>query len=183
MANRSNQTNPPNKPRGCSVLLFLKKTEFKNIVAARAVLWCVVPEVGTMARTWTLNAAELLRVVWEGELDGVLKEVTQESVGRVGICRQDRHRNVHPLNISTIGRIDFVAAEGTFVTLKGPKGQEHVDGNQGEVFVLEYHKSRRVPMNNMSGSFILFLINGCTYTAHLHFNHAKTLKHKRKYMY
>ena len=58
--------------------MFLKKTEFKNIVAARAVLWCVVPEVGTMARTWTLNAAELLRVVWEGELDGVLKEVTQE---------------------------------------------------------------------------------------------------------
>ena len=89
---------------------------------------------------------------------------------------------MHPLNISTIGRIDFVAAEGTFVTLKGPKGQEHVDGNQGEVFVLEYHKSRRVPMNNMSGSFILFLINGCTYTAHLHFKHAKTLKHKRIYM-
>ena len=92
-----------------------------------------------MTRTWTLNVAELLRVVWEGEMDGVLKEVTPESVGRVGICRQDRDRNVHPLNISTIGRIDFVAPEGDFVSLKGPKDKEHVDGNQGEVFVLEYH--------------------------------------------
>ena len=129
-----------------------------------------------MSRTWTLNAAELLRVVWEGELDGVLKEVTPDSVGRVGICRQDRHRNVHPLNISTIGRIDFVAPEGSFVSLKGPKGQEHVDGNQGEVFVLEYHKSRRVPKDNMPGSFTFFLLNGCTYTAHLHCKQAKTLK-------
>ena len=104
-----------------------------------------------MARTWTLNAAELLRVVWEGELDGVLKEVTPESVGRVGICRQDRHRNVDPLNISTIGRIDFVSLEGDW---EGPKVGEHVDGKEGEVFVLEYHKRKRVPNENMAGSLI-----------------------------
>ena len=105
-----------------------------------------------MSRTWTLNAAELLRVVWEGDLDNVLKEVTPESVGRVGICRNDRRRNVEPLDIATIGRIDFVSKEGAFVSLKDVDGKEHVDGPEGEVYVLEYHKRKKVGRDDLPRS-------------------------------
>ena len=89
-----------------------------------------------MARTWTLNASELLRVVWETELDNVLREVTEQSVGRVAICRNNRNRNVDPMEISIIGRIDFVSKEGVFVTLKGHKRKEHVDKKTGMVWFI-----------------------------------------------
>jgi hypothetical protein len=110
-------------------------------------------------RTWTLNASELLRVVWEAELDGVLTEVNTGSVGKVGICRTGTQKNTDPLCIATIGRIDFVAKESAFVSLKSRDGaKEHVDGEEGEVYVLEYHKRKKVAVNDLPCSCVVVVV-------------------------
>ena len=112
-----------------------------------------------MGRTWALNACELIRGVWEAELDGVLQEVSADSVGKVGICRTAKQKNVDPLCIATIGRIDFVTLEGAFVTLKTSKsGEKHVDGDEGEVYVLEYIKQKKVEGDDLPCSCVVVVV-------------------------
>lgn len=113
----------------------------------------------TMTRTWTLNARELLRLVWEAELDDVLKPVTPKSVGKVGICRPDNKRNINPLQIQTLGRIEFVSLEDAFVFLKGQNGKSHVDGDEGEVYVLEYYKRKKIDGDDLPCSYVQLLAN------------------------
>ena len=105
-------------------------------------------------RTWDLNIAELLRLVWEAELDGVLHEVNADSVGMPCICRNDRTRNARPLEISMLGRIEFVAKKGQPVEL----AENHVDGETGEVFVLEYVRKKKIGLKKLKGNTFCFVL-------------------------
>ena len=105
-------------------------------------------------RTWDLNIAELLRLVWEAELDGVLHEVNTDSVGMPCICRNDHTRNARPLEISMLGRCEFVAKKGQPVEL----AENHVDGETGEVFVLEYVRKKKIGLKKLKGNTFCFVL-------------------------
>ena len=105
-------------------------------------------------RTWTLNISEMVRLVHEANLVGVFKPVTtDDAVGHIGICTTDFKRKKHPMQWDTLGRIEFVSPEDEYVELMVEEGgdeDEHVDGEEGEVYVMDYNKRKKIDADDLA---------------------------------
>ena len=103
-------------------------------------------------RTWTVNGKEMLKVVYEAELDDVLLPPTEDDVGRVAACRNENTMNDQPLQIDAVGTILYVAPEDEEVELEPDKKTgKHPDGKYGEVFVLYAHLRKKIPEEELAG--------------------------------